>query len=163
MSEFTQKLLLKGDRDSLDRMRRFMDLRAKADADDPALKKDDSPMNAEETSAFNIIARRMKQNMVQESLMNSEQANAMMDEWLTLLGKKGLLNVFVEESLIMGVPYKAYVLEFIAGLALFICTSNFIVLFFAMPVLHSCLYLIHQKRSASLRKEKIQKILSEPV
>ncbi len=147
------------DSDSLDRYLVSLRLRLRRLMADQQSSLDRTPLNERERKAYDSMYRKTTSQLGQRTEDERLQGEALLKQAIDAMGERELLYTWISPPLVMGVPYMWFVINALICLAAFICTSNFIVLFFLAPVIHGIGYVYSLPRLKRQREEGVEKIL----
>ncbi len=118
---------------------------------------DEAPLSQQESLAFNaiinhLLAHSAEPTQIKKSLESMSEGQ-----------KRYMLNMYVEPTLIKGVPYQWFVANAVISMLIFISMQNFTLLLITAPVIHLAGYIYYRMNGKRMREEKMNLILTEGI
>ena len=116
---------------------------------DPLFERD-AALDAQEEKVFAIVRKQIRQRL-EQSKLTGQQAEDLLQHCIEPYGRKNFLQLFIEETAILGVPCRYFLLNVVVSMSAFLWTQHYIIPLIIAPAVHFVCYLYYAKHRDRLR------------
>ncbi len=120
--------------------------------------KKDVPLDEQET----MVSKAIYQQLITRSGLPAPEAEKQLQLCIGSYGGKALINLFIEPTLVMGIPAMWFIGIYVSCFLAFLLSHNLIFLLINFA-LHIALYFYYRRNRLRLRQERINRILTEGI